>query len=402
MKTCASIFSGGGGWDLAAMAAGYTPIWAVECESAIADVYEANIGKHVIRDLVQCVDPTTLEVPDLFCASPVCTSFSIANKNGQESELDILCAHAVARFLRVLSPPRFVMENVSAYAKSKSMDIIRAALQDVYGWWDEGVFNSADSSVPQTRKRFIVRANGGFVIALKKAHRWIGWYESISDIIHTLPPSQFADWQLNRLSPDILESVVVEGTAAGVDNKFALPVRSFGDPIFTVRGTNPTRAFLVDEQNASRDPTIRDGNNPAFTMTTYSVKHPPPKAFLVGADSKLTTVDESEPSPTVVRSDRSMNSRAFIVDGKPANYEGDLCIKQSCEAVPTLTASQEKHPFRAWLSQGRVVAMTPRALARFMSFPDWYALPQKKSLACTILGNAVCPLMGKAIIESLD
>ena len=55
----------------------------------------------------------------------------------------------------------------------------------------------------------------------------------------------------------------------------------------------------------------------------------------------------------------------------------------------------------AWLSQGRVVKMTPRALARFQSFPDWYQLPGNISLACKIIGNAVPPLMYKAIAESL-
>ncbi len=49
---------------------------------------------------------------------------------------------------------------------------------------------------------------------------------------------------------------------------------------------------------------------------------------------------------------------------------------------------------RAWLSRGRVVSMTPRALARFQSLPDSYVLPEKKSLACKGIGNGVpCDLM---------
>jgi site-specific DNA-cytosine methylase len=40
----------------------------------------------------------------------------------------------------------------------------------------------------------------------------------------------------------------------------------------------------------------------------------------------------------------------------------------------------------------RVVQMTPRCLARFQAFPDWYELPESKSLACRIIGNAVPPL----------
>jgi site-specific DNA-cytosine methylase len=52
---------------------------------------------------------------------------------------------------------------------------------------------------------------------------------------------------------------------------------------------------------------------------------------------------------------------------------------------------------RAWLSQGRVVRMTPRALARFQAFPDTYALPDGAALACRVIGNAVPPLLMQRI-----
>jgi len=47
----------------------------------------------------------------------------------------------------------------------------------------------------------------------------------------------------------------------------------------------------------------------------------------------------------------------------------------------------------------RVVQMTPRALARFQTFPDEYELPDSKSLACRIIGNAVPPLLMKKCIS---
>jgi len=56
---------------------------------------------------------------------------------------------------------------------------------------------------------------------------------------------------------------------------------------------------------------------------------------------------------------------------------------------------------RAWLSQGRVVSMTPRALARFQSVSDWYVLPDKKSLATKIIGNGVSCLMFQKLIAQL-
>lgn len=44
--------------------------------------------------------------------------------------------------------------------------------------------------------------------------------------------------------------------------------------------------------------------------------------------------------------------------------------------------------------------MIPRALARFQSVPDTYELPDKDSLACTVIGNGVpCRLM-EAVINA--
>ena len=48
---------------------------------------------------------------------------------------------------------------------------------------------------------------------------------------------------------------------------------------------------------------------------------------------------------------------------------------------------------------GRVIKMTPRALARFQSFPDWYELPESNTLAARIIGNAVPPLFMQRVGE---
>ena len=67
----------------------------------------------------------------------------------------------------------------------------------------------------------------------------------------------------------------------------------------------------------------------------------------------------------------------------------------------TMVSSSRAANTRAWLASGRVVKMTPRALARFQSFPDNYALPDRASLACCILGNAAPPLLMRAVVLPL-
>jgi site-specific DNA-cytosine methylase len=55
---------------------------------------------------------------------------------------------------------------------------------------------------------------------------------------------------------------------------------------------------------------------------------------------------------------------------------------------------------RAWLESGRVVSMTPRALARFQSFTDDFILPGRAALACKGIGNALPPLLAERFVES--
>ena len=236
------------------------------------------------------------------------------------------------------------------------------------------------TSVPQTRKRMIVRAiRGGFVPYLPQPEPWIGWYQTVEDLIPSLPESQFAPWQLARLPEELRTMLVtsqydkpsncedrkaqqidsdkppatvtssnhgdwrafiVEGSAAGEDNKFTMPVRMNNEPIFTMRASqNNPRAFIADCQNA-------------------------------GA-----------PSP---------------------DRERGLTIRQADEPMFTLTASMNiKRPTRAHVEHGRVVSMTPRCLARFQSFPDTYQLSGNRTLDSRGIGNAVAPLMYQKVINGL-
>jgi DNA (cytosine-5)-methyltransferase 1 len=164
MKTFASLFTGFGGADLGAIAAGLQPVWGVEYDAKIAEVANHNLGQHIqVADILSC-DPLHFERPDVLHASPPCPSFSVAKANGQETPHDIAMASKVAEFVSVLTPEIFTLENVYAYRNSKSWRIIENALYKAGYWLHIDHVNSADYGVPQTRKRMIVRAvRGGFV-----------------------------------------------------------------------------------------------------------------------------------------------------------------------------------------------------------------------------------------------
>jgi site-specific DNA-cytosine methylase len=90
--------------------------------------------------------------------------------------------------------------------------------------------------------------------------------------------------------------------------------------------------------------------------------------------------------------------RAVLVDSQQTSREPTQI--EQCDPAMSVQAWHGRRPSHAPVSVSRrVVQMTPRCLARFQSFPDWYELPDSKSLACRIIGNAVPPLLMKKCIS---
>lgn len=92
-------------------------------------------------------------------------------------------------------------------------------------------------------------------------------------------------------------------------------------------------------------------------------------------------------------------ARNLISDDQNNNGNRLLTVRAEEEPIFTISASQTKRSLRALLEQGRVVAMTPRALARFQTVPDDYAVPEKNNLACKGIGNGVPCKLYKVIAE---
>lgn len=360
----ATLFGGFGGVDIGAKQAGLNPAWSIELDPCIGEVAAANLGHRIyICDLLAC-DPTRFDAVDVLHASPPCPNFSVAKTGRGESKLDIQLARKVAAFVTALRPPVFTLENVWAYRGSRSWAIIQDALYGAGYWVSIEHVNAADYGVPQTRKRMIVRAvRGGFVPYLPQTQPWVGWYAAIEDLIDTLPESQFAPWQLERLPDELKASFLAQVQGEGGDG-----VRFADEPMQTVtvaHGAAKYRAFIVPGGNDSFP--LRCDGEPVFTITT---------------------------------SQANGGCRAWLVDGANTT-EGQLSIRKSDQPALTVTSGGPKHPARALLKVGRVVAMTPRALARFQAFPDWYELPDNAQLAAKGIGNAVPPLLYQRIIQPL-
>ena len=387
MTTTASLFTGGGLWDVGAKMAGFTPVWGVEIRPDIATWAERNIpGLRVIVSDVAAVDYSSLPRVDHLHASPSCKKASVANSGGGESPEDIEAARAVCRAIEAVGPQSFTLENVWGYREFEAFKLIVGQLVTLgykLDWWH---LNSADYGVPQTRKRLILIArkdrqptrpqptHSDTPDAWGVYKPWIGWLEAIADLVDSLPDSEFAPWQLERLPAELKSMLLAQGSFDG-----EVVNRSIEEPAFTMTANSNQgglRALLVPGDNGSNFTTVRSQDEPMVTVQTRSLGQCPHRAFLVNksADKFSDGVNYAE-------------SRAFSV------------VASSQGRYKAFVAMEPKRPARA--SVGRVVKMTPRALARLQSVPDEYVLPDHNGLACEIIGNGVPCLLAKAICESL-
>lgn len=395
-------FAGFGGVDIALREFGFEVIGA-EIDDAIAEVNRMNNGGHCLTADILDINPPDYIGYDLMHFSPPCPNFSVA-KNikieqdlerkisdlarfqkllNTESEIDLHLSRKICEFIRVVRPKWVTLENVWAYRKSLSfMNIWYTLLECSYGvnWWN---LNAADYGTPQTRRRMIViaRRDGWQPAKPWPTHSkkpdmftrpWRGWYEAIEDLIPGLPESEFAPWQIDRM-PEKLKPFLAPGNGKG---SIGFGIDKPPPTIAANSNQDGIKAFFLESQNGSHSVlTTRDQGEPSNTIMASFSRRPAsmPKAFIIGGQYQTPN-----------------NGSARIVQNK----HGD-------SPDWTITAS-ENGDTRACLRYGRVVSITPRALARFQDFPDWFKLPENTQLACKGIGNAVPVGVYRAVLRSLE
>lgn len=365
-------FAGFGGVDLVHREFGFN-VLGIEVEPNIAKVNQLNGGNVLAVDILS-LDPRYFGYYNFAHFSPPCPNFSIAKTGAQESEIDIAFGRWIARFIRIVRPEYFTLENVWMYRKSLSWLLIWYTLLELGYGVNAWNLNTADYGVPQTRKRMIViaRRDGRQPAKPFPTHSnkpdmftdpWVGWYEAIVDLIPDLPETRPADWQMDRLPKHLKDAVLAPVNGQGSTGRR----QDEPSPTITAQhSSNKYHAFLLGQGERSRP---KNGNLPADTVTA-NTNQTGVKAFIIGGQYQ------------------NFNIEKRIVQNKP----GDC-------PVWTITAN-ENSDTRAY-TQGRWVSMTPRCLARFQSFPDNFKLPGNRGLAYRGIGNAVPPRLYRAILTSL-
>lgn len=212
MLTCGTIFSGGGGYDCGIKQAGFMPIWGIEYDRRIADLYHLNFGHDPYQDLL-AANPRNYERVVLLHLSPPCVNFSRAKSNAIEVDLDRQLANKCCEFIEYLQPQFVTIENVTQYLHSNSHTILANCLRQQGYLVTEKYIDAADFGAATNRLRLIIRASKSPMSMIVPTHaryqmntlfgmrdRWVSWHDAIGDLIDDLPDVRLTKNQLTAIS----------------------------------------------------------------------------------------------------------------------------------------------------------------------------------------------------------
>lgn len=161
--TAVDIFCGAGGMSIGAMLAEIDPVLAVEYDIHAAATYQANHPKtKVLQQDIKTVNPLehTEKYPFVLFGGPPCQGFSVANtKTRNLDNPNNWMFKEYWRFLKDLEPEWFVFENVvgfKSFAKGAFAVEVENELKELGYVTNSAVLNAADFGVPQYRNRFFI------------------------------------------------------------------------------------------------------------------------------------------------------------------------------------------------------------------------------------------------------
>lgn len=197
MYKCVDLFCGAGGMSKGFHDAGFETVYAVESNPVYARTYISNFPNTFvcISDIKNVSDNDVERIKDesidIIVGGPPCQGFSIAGNIGRkflDDDRNRLFLEYV-RFVRIIRPKMFVLENVAALVRHNNGKTINEIIDEFKNIGYEvqyQVLNAVDFLVPQDRKRvFIVGTLEGLHFSYPKEMNKV---ISIKSAIDDLPP----------------------------------------------------------------------------------------------------------------------------------------------------------------------------------------------------------------------
>ena len=344
------IFSGAGGLSLGAEMAGIKIKTAIEINKSAAQTFLSNHkGADVLQDDIQDIDPKKLHSDKkpvfVIMGGPPCQGFSMSNTRtrNMKNEKNFLFLEFV-RFVQEIRPAWFVLENVWGLTninEGKTQKMIEDCFRAIEGYENisSSILWASDYGVPQNRNRFFMVGNRlGIDFKFPKKHKK---KITVEEAIGDLPSLQNGEMLDEAPYTKTLEEA----------SPYAQLMR---------KGSEMARQNFVSRNNdlvIKRYKYIGQGQNwraiPDFLMQNYA-----DKGRCHSGIYKRLRADQ----PSVVIS----------------NYRKSMLI----------------HPY-----EDRGISV--REAARLQSFPDTFIFEGPLMHIQQQIGNAVPPLLSKAVFQEI-
>ena len=157
--TTAHAFCGGGGDTEGAIAANYTPLWAIDYDKWACAIYRKRFPNvQLIEEDISSISDEfllSLPTPDCFIWGSPCPDFSVAGKrkgiNGDRGSLFF----EGLRILRLKKPKTFIFENVQGLLSADDYVTFPKILQSFaeLGYVGSWQLRNGNQHIPQNRPR---------------------------------------------------------------------------------------------------------------------------------------------------------------------------------------------------------------------------------------------------------
>ncbi len=339
------LFSGAGGMSLGASEAGIEVKYAVEKDKHAAETYQRNHkGTVVINDDICNINDLSLGrgYPIIVFGGPPCQGFSISNRrtNNRENQQNWLYKEFL-RIVRSIKPDWVVFENVTGLLEMEKGYFFQSILSDFSNSGYECSYMTllaTDFGVPQKRSRlFVIGSRKGKKIKMEKLGE--SRPVTVGEAISDLPILE------NGARADVLPY------RHPAESEYAKSMR---------KNLEVCSGHLVSK-------------NADYVIERYQYIRPGENWEAIPAEMMQNYIDRTRCHTGIYY--RLQKDMPSIVIG---NYRKNMLI----------------HP-----EQDR--GLSVREAARIQSFPDWYQFMGSIGFQQQQVGNAVPPLLAKAVFEKI-
>ena len=390
------LFAGAGGLSLGLEQAGFDVVAAVEYDPVHAATHEFNFPQTTVlcADVSAPLEADTLLTAvkggmkayghdvdawdgelDLIAGGPPCQGFSSIGKRLVDDTRNRLVFHFY-RLVSELKPRYFVMENVPGMARGGHAGILGDLISEFegagYHFPDEQkyrILNAADFGVPQERHRL-------FLIGTRNDQPVTAIHPTA--VVHPVPKRSTEKSQESKL--DLPEGPSVWDAIRDLPNLSKFPSLAASDE---VRLSNSTTTEMRDLASAYARRMLCLDVDPA----DISQPREWDPAVLTGSIRTDHTEESIRRFRLTKQGETEPVSRFYRLD------PNGLCNTLRAGSGSERGAFTSPRPLHPYLPR----VLSNREAARLHSFPDWFRVHTTKWHGFRQIGNAVAPLVGRAV-----